>query len=127
MPLSELHSRIGGSSSYLAKVTASLARVGIVVSYRGAQGGLLLAKAPKEIPLVDVVSAIQGRITSAACLTTETAKVQVCTFHRAMDDLNKSIISSLGKYTLADLLEKPCCHTSSGKVCPDCKMRPKLD
>jgi Rrf2 family transcriptional regulator, cysteine metabolism repressor len=47
---------------YLPHILLQLKRAGIVKSVRGAQGGYLLARAPEQISLLDVVRAIDGPI-----------------------------------------------------------------
>jgi Rrf2 family protein len=47
---------------YLVHILLQLKRAGLVRSVRGAQGGYLLARAPEDITLFDVVQAIDGPI-----------------------------------------------------------------
>jgi len=122
--LSELHSRIGGSQTYLAKVTAALTRARIVRSNRGAQGGLALAKAPQEIRMIDVVTAIQGAPAPAFCETTVT--LDPCSYHIAMADLYEAIVGSLSKRTLQDLLKKPCGSREKDQSYSECRMCQKV-
>jgi Rrf2 family protein len=48
------------SSQFLVQILLQLKRAGIVESIRGASGGYRLAKAPDQISLLDVVSAMDG-------------------------------------------------------------------
>ncbi|HET6370146.1 MAG TPA: Rrf2 family transcriptional regulator [Nitrospiria bacterium] len=50
---------------FLEQVMSSLKRAGLVESIRGAQGGYVLAKAPAEIRLGDLLQAIDGPLPSA--------------------------------------------------------------
>lgn len=122
-PLAELHGRIGGSQTYLAKITAALTRARIVRSNRGAQGGLLLAKEPAEIRLLDVVSAIQGAPEGAFCFTTGAQRVEVCGYHQVMETLHSAVTDILGSRTLADLIRKPCGTAASGQNHTACLMK----
>jgi Rrf2 family protein len=45
---------------YLEQILANLRRGGLLKSQRGAKGGYILAKAPDEITLLDVVTSIEG-------------------------------------------------------------------
>lgn len=45
---------------YLEQILANLRRGGLLKSQRGAKGGYILAKAPEEITLLDVVTSIEG-------------------------------------------------------------------
>src|SRR5665213_743038 len=46
--------------NFLENILAELRRAGIVESRRGAAGGYLLARAPEEISLADVIRAVEG-------------------------------------------------------------------
>lgn len=59
--LTDLHKAVGGSPTYLAKVTAELSRAKLILSWRGMNGGLQIAKDPKQITLFEVVRAFQGK------------------------------------------------------------------
>ena len=47
---------------YLVHILLQLKRAGLVRSQRGAQGGYLLARAPEDVRLLDIVEAIDGGI-----------------------------------------------------------------
>ena len=49
---------------FLIHILLQLKRAGVVRSVRGARGGYLLARAPEEISLLDIVRAIDGPILS---------------------------------------------------------------
>mgnify|MGYP006311025971 CR=1 FL=1 len=51
----------------LMNVMKDLQRAGVVTSTRGARGGYLLAADPDEIPLSDVIEAIEGPIALVPC------------------------------------------------------------
>lgn len=51
----------------VAKVLKPLARAGLVESFRGAAGGYRLARAAEDIPLIDVVEAIEGPLGMTEC------------------------------------------------------------
>ncbi|MFV0243773.1 MAG: RrF2 family transcriptional regulator [Qingshengfaniella sp.] len=55
--LAEYH---GLKSAYLAKVMGRLATAGLVRSVEGRAGGLLLARPPDKITMLDIVDAIEG-------------------------------------------------------------------
>lgn len=121
-PLADLHGRVGGSQTYLAKITAALTRARIVRSNRGAQGGLLLAKAPSEIKLLDVVSAIQGAPAGSFCAKLAQVQVDLCGYHQVMEELHNSVIQILGNRSLADLISRPC-GKCAGHAHADCFMK----
>src|SRR3954453_307749 len=53
--------------SYLEQVVASLKRPALVASSRGAHGGYRLARPAEEIPMDEVVLALEGQVTPMEC------------------------------------------------------------
>ncbi len=60
-------------ASFLAKIISQLSIAGLLQTSRGARGGVMLAKKPEEISLLEVVEAIDGPITLNECVHDETA------------------------------------------------------
>jgi Rrf2 family protein len=54
--------------SFLAKIISQLSIAGLLHTSRGARGGVMLARDPKEISLLDVVEAIDGPILLNECV-----------------------------------------------------------
>jgi Rrf2 family transcriptional regulator, iron-sulfur cluster assembly transcription factor len=54
--------------SFLAKIISQLSIAGLLHTSRGARGGVMLARTPKEITLLDVVEAIDGPILLNECV-----------------------------------------------------------
>lgn len=54
--------------SYLAKIVNTLARAGIVRTKRGVGGGITLARAARNIDLLEIVEAVEGPEWIADCL-----------------------------------------------------------
>jgi Rrf2 family protein len=57
--------------SFLAKIISQLSIAGLLQTSRGARGGVMLAKHPEEITLLDVVESIDGPIALNECVTDE--------------------------------------------------------
>jgi len=62
--------------SFLAKIISQLSIAGLLQTSRGARGGVMLAKQPDEITLLDVVESIDGPIALNECVNDENG----CTF-----------------------------------------------
>jgi len=62
--------------SFLAKIISQLSIAGLLHTSRGARGGVMLARPPQEISLLDVVEAIDGPISLNECVGAE----GTCTF-----------------------------------------------
>jgi Rrf2 family protein len=94
--------------SYLAKIFQSLAKAGLVRSVRGAGGGFALVKNPAQIPVLDIIEAIEGRIVFQRCKLPQpdcqhTGGCVLCgLFERAQDGLKDALTGT----TLADLIQQ---------------------
>ncbi len=55
--------------SFLAKILQKLVKAKIVRSYRGVKGGFSLARQAKDISVLDVLEAIEGRMAMNLCLS----------------------------------------------------------
>jgi Rrf2 family protein len=106
--------RLGLSPTYTAKVTAHLARAGILHTYRGAQGGVTLARRPASITLLDIFEACQGKVVGDHCQSGVPPQ-HSCSFHRVAAELHQAIVEVLSGYSLADLMVRPA---------PTCRLRP---
>jgi Rrf2 family protein len=96
------------SKSFLAKIFQSLVKAGLVRSIRGAGGGFALAKNPAQIPVLEIIEAVEGRIVFQRCKMArpDCEHVGGCAlcglFERAQDGLK----DALTRTTLADLIEQ---------------------
>lgn len=62
--------------SFLAKIISQLSIAGLLHTSRGARGGVMLAREPKDITLLEVIEAIDGPIQFNECVGSE----EVCAF-----------------------------------------------
>ena len=60
--------RTGVPQPSASKLLKLLARAGILTSHRGAKGGYVLAHAPDQVSVADLVAAVDGPISLADCL-----------------------------------------------------------
>ena len=107
-PLTPKHiaEALGASPSYMAKICGSLVKAGILHAQRGTHGGVTLARPPVAISLLEVIEACQGRLLGDYCMEADTPEL-VCAFHKAMLELHEAVVSTLQRWTLAEILEKP--------------------
>lgn len=99
--------RMGCSPSYLSKVTGDLAKGGLLRTFRGSQGGVVLAREPKDITLLDILEATQGMMVSSYCQAIGDATGPVCAFHQAMWDVYMDSRRTLTRWTLEKLAARP--------------------
>jgi Rrf2 family protein len=95
-------------NSFLAKIISQLSIAGLLITSRGAHGGVLLAKKPEEITILDVVEAIDGPVKVNDC----TNNPEVCPFgascpiHDVWCEAQLELIGKLQATTFADLLQR---------------------
>lgn len=68
---SEISELTGVTLRFSLKILRKLANAGLIKSFKGAAGGYILFKDPKEITLFDVICAIDGDISINHCLSGE--------------------------------------------------------
>lgn len=107
VPLPEVAARQGLSVSFLEQVFVRLRRAGLVESRRGARGGYVLARAPGEVSLSEVVAAVDGspRMTACAPGATCTGTSARCLTHGLWAELDGHIEGFLASKSLADIAE----------------------
>jgi Rrf2 family protein len=96
------------SESYLAKVFQSLAKAGLVNSYRGAKGGYQLALPPERITLRDVTRAVEGDEPLFKPLSEkrDCHFAADCIIREAFNKAEKSLFKELEKVTLKEMAER---------------------
>jgi Rrf2 family protein len=102
----EVAAHLDTSPQYLSKIHTLLVKAGICTAQRGAKGGVLLARAPAQITLLEVVEACQGRILGNYCQPYDVVS-KTCGFHAAMHDLHAATIDALSRWSLDDLQQRP--------------------
>lgn len=98
------------SKSFLAKILQSLAKHEILNSYKGINGGFALKKEPKEINMLDVFTAVEGKApTVFECAPSEndcpSDRANICSIWPFLNKLQGKIDLFLKDLTLADILE----------------------
>ncbi len=90
----------------VAKVLKILAGGNLVSSQRGARGGYRLNRPLADIPIADVIAAIDGPIALTACVegsASECESVGLCPMRGRWDPVNEAIQNALLSITLADM------------------------
>jgi Rrf2 family protein len=97
---------INASPTYLAKVTRLLVKASILRAYKGVQGGVKLAMEPKQITLMAIIEACQGKILPDYCQENLDPR-KVCAYHAAMYQLHLSMTGLLSQFTLEQMIARP--------------------
>jgi Rrf2 family protein len=95
-------------AGYLAKVLQHLGRAGVVTARRGVGGGFVLARPPRELPLLDVVNAVDPVHRIRRCPVDMAAHgTQLCPLHRHLDNAMAALEQAYATTTLAQILNDP--------------------
>jgi len=95
--------------AYLEQLVTSLRDAGLVTSTRGAHGGYELTAPPSEIPMSDVLHALEGPIAPMFCASDDPdhaacARSARCTVNLLWVRVRDAISGALDSMTLADLV-----------------------
>lgn len=92
--------------AYLAKRMPDLVSAGLVVSRRGSRGGLVLAREPEAITLLQISEAVEARRWLDGCLLGLTAcsDETACPVHEFWKPVRSRIEKTLRTTTLADVI-----------------------
>ena len=92
--------------AYLAKRMPELVAAGLVQSVRGKRGGILLARLPEEITLLQISEAVEARQWLGRCLLglVTCSDERACPVHNFWKDARQQIESTLRTTTLADVI-----------------------
>ena len=97
------------SKSFLAKILQSMARQGILNSFKGVNGGFSLAKEAKEITVQQVLNAAEGKTPAVFDCSTSingcpSNKASTCAIWSFLNRLQGKIDNFLDTITLEDIL-----------------------
>ncbi len=102
----ELARRARIPANYLAKILLMLRNAGLVEAMRGQRGGYRLAKAPKEIFLVQVVDLFEGVRSRPGCFLGEShacTDQEACSAHALWKHVRQAYLDFLTRTTIADI------------------------
>ena len=108
IPLKDIAQRQQIPLQYLEHLITPLIAGGLVRSTRGARGGVLLAKSPKEIKLSEVIQLLEGSIALVECVNNPGAcsRSELCVTRDIWAELKEAINRVLESTTLQDLVER---------------------
>jgi Rrf2 family protein len=95
-------------SPFLAKIVSRLSLAGLVHTYRGAGGGVALARPASQISLLQVIEALEGPLALNRCIIEPEACPQneVCPVHPIWAQAQADLASLLEVTTFAQLTEE---------------------
>ena len=96
----------GISRHHLAKVVAEISALGLIKSTRGRGGGIELAADPKNVPIGEVVRAVED-LALLECFDADTNQCPIakdCTLELLIREASEAFLDVLNRRTLADLM-----------------------
>lgn len=103
----EIATRQNIPSPFLAKIISQLSLAGLVNTYRGAGGGVTLARHPSEISLLHVIEALEGPIRLNRCVIEPEAcpRNRNCPVHNVWSEAYARLTGLLDVTTFDELVE----------------------
>lgn len=95
------------SEKYLSIIVIPLRAAGLIQSTRGAYGGYVLARTPKEITVQEIYDALEGKICLVDCIKNpqDCSRASTCPTRDVWSHLSEKISKTLTSITLADLVK----------------------
>ena len=108
IPIRQMSDKLGISFHFLTKILQQLTAKGILESFKGPNGGVRLVRTGSEIPLMDVVIAIDGsKLLTECALGLPGCGVKApCPIHDKWAETRDSIRQMLEESTLTELVKK---------------------
>jgi Rrf2 family protein len=109
-------------NSFLSKILQTLARAGLIVSWRGNEGGFEILPSGREATVRAVIEAIDGPMFLNVCVTTGKGcdRRKRCPAHSLWREAQDQVVTLLDSASIADLAAKASAteegHKSSRKV-----------
>lgn len=97
-------------AAYLAKIFQGLVRAGVVRSQRGVGGGVMIARPPEDVTILDVVNAVEPaalRRIKTCPLGLASHGTNLCPLHKRLDSALGMVEKAFGGSTLAEVLAEP--------------------
>lgn len=108
--IAEITAAFGVKENHLTKVVHFLGKCGWISTVRGKGGGLVLARAPKDISMGQVVRDTEGTAQPAECFEAGGGNCAIagcCRLRGILGEAVEAFYAVLDRYTLADLARNP--------------------
>lgn len=91
---------------FLRKIVQILSRAGLILSHRGAGGGIELARPAEEISLLEVIEAAEGKLALNKCLLEAGVcpRDVWCAVHQVWSEVQQEMEEMLRRKSLAELV-----------------------
>lgn len=98
------------SRNHLVKVVHHLAQQGLIITLRGKNGGMVLARAPDQIKIGEVVRLTESNFYIAECFNRDNNQCVLapdCSLKFILNEASQAFMATLDRYTIADTLNHP--------------------
>lgn len=102
----DMANRIDAPVKFLEQVLFDLRKAGLIESRRGNEGGYLLAKAPREISVGEVIRLIEGSLEPISCVKqgySDCGDIHKCVFKKIWRDVYQATSSIIDNVTFEEL------------------------
>jgi len=105
--VSEIATNLDLPKPYLARIINQLTYQGLVTTKRGYRGGVMLARQPEEISLLEVVKAAEGNATASHCVfgLEKCPLAETCPGHVPWNRVREQIEQLLSETTLSSVMK----------------------
>lgn len=95
------------SEKYLSQIVIPLKAKGLITSFRGMNGGYVLAKSPSQINLREIVELLEGGLELLSCIgnASTCSRVAICATRDIWSLVSKKIAQTLDSVSLEDLVK----------------------
>ena len=97
------------SPLFVSTIAVLLKRAGFIKATRGPNGGITLARDPKDLHLLEVIEAVRGPLAVMPCLEKPKSgckSLAACPVYNMWSDINSRIRDILNDYTLGDVIAR---------------------
>jgi len=105
----EIAQTYGMPTELVAKILQRLAKIGLLASQHGTNGGYALARDPSDINAFEVIRALEGPLFITSCVTdrSECRQMPRCTVREPLRKVNDAIAKALREVTVSSLIVEP--------------------
>ena len=94
------------SEYYLEQLFAQLRKAKLIISIRGAQGGYVLGREPKDITVADVINVVEGPVEISSCINNDDCtNSDGCVTRLLWEKIKKSIDEVMTSISLQDMVD----------------------
>lgn len=95
------------SLNYLEQAFSSLKKAGLVKSVKGANGGYIIGRNPKEISILNILEVLEGDLSIVDDVSTNSDNIIAkCIKENLWDKINLDIINLLSSKSLKDMVDE---------------------